>query len=174
MSAAAIVFSGSTYHTFEKFSQFSGLNFVNNSTFYQIQRNLIIPAINKLYDENIRQARAEIREPNCRVIGDGRFDSPGKSAKYCTYSIQSVKSNKIIASSTLQTEKGKESTPLELAGFINCLRYLTVDKIHVKTITTDRNKQVAKWLRENKPTIDHKYDPWHFSKNVKGALRPIA
>ena len=130
LAAASIFFSGSTYHTFEKSSQFSGLQFINNNTFYQIQRNLIIPAINKLYNQKIAEARAEIKTENCRVKGDGRYDSRGKCAKYCTYSFQSVESNKIIASTTLQTENGKGSAPLEMKGFINCLSDLVANNIH--------------------------------------------
>ena len=62
LAAAAIVFSGSTYHTFEKSSQFSGLQFISNTTFYKIQRNLVIPAINKVYDQSITNARTELSE----------------------------------------------------------------------------------------------------------------
>ena len=59
------------------------------------------------------------------ILGDGRFDSPGKSAKYCAYTCMSPTTKKIIATSTIQTTKGKGSAPLELKGFQNCLDELT-------------------------------------------------
>lgn len=147
---------------------------VNESTFYKIQRNLVIPSINKIYDASIAAAREESGKKDSVIIGDGRFDSPGKCAKYCTYSCQSPGTNKIIAMATVQTSKGKGSSPLELAGFKECLTQLDKEKYKVSTVATDRNKSLSKFLREARPDIKHQYDPWHFAKNVKGKLRPLS
>lgn len=153
--------------------EFAGMQFMNENTFYKIQRNLVIPSINKLYYKSISTAREEARHSDDVIIGDGRFDSPGKCAKYCTYSCQSPSTNKIVATATLQTVKGKGSSPLEMQGFKDCLNQLDGDDFKVTTVATDRNKQIAKWLREERPEIIHRYDPWHFSKNIKGKLRPL-
>ena len=155
-------------------AEFCGLGFINSNTFYKIQRTLVIPAIHSLYDSCIETAREEARNKDKVVLGDGRFDSPGKSAKYCTYSCQSPSTKKIIATSTIQTISGKGSAPLELVGFINCLKQLSDNSFSVDTIATDRNKQLAKWLRDERPDIKHCYDPWHFVKNIKSKLRPLA
>lgn len=170
---SSIVFSGETYESIKKPMEFAGLQFVNQNTFYKIQRNLVIPSINKLYEQSITAAREESHSDTV-VIGDGRFDSPGKCAKYCTYSLQSPTTKKIIATSTVQTSKGKGSSPLELVGFKECLEQLERNDFTVSTIATDRNKQLSKWLREQRPGINHRYDPWHFAKNIKGKLRPLA
>lgn len=154
--------------------EYSGLNFVNSNTFYNIQRTLLIPAINKQFKENIAEARIGYLQHKGVLLGDGRFDSPGKSAKYCTYSVQSPFTQKIIATSTIQTIKGKGSSPLELKGFQNCLEELQNENCIVEIFATDRNRQLAKWLREQRPNITHKFDPWHFSKNIKAKLRPLA
>ena len=108
------------------------------------------------------------------MLGDGRFDSPGKAAKYCTYTCQSPSTKKIVATNTIQTDKGKGSSPLEMGAFQNCLQDLDSVGFVVNTVATDRNKQVAKWIRTERPEIVHKYDPWHFSKNIKSKLRPLA
>lgn len=150
------------------------MEMVNECTFYKVQRNLVVPSINKLYKASISTSREETRNKDDVIIGDGRFDSPGKCAKYCTYSCQSPTSKKIVAACTLQTTKGKGSSPLELAGFIECLTMLESDSYKVDTVVTDRNKSLAKWLREKRPGIKHRYDPWHFAKNIKGKLRPLA
>lgn len=107
------------------------------------------------------------------ILGEGRFDSPGKSAKYCTYTCQSPVTKKIIATSTIQTSKGKGSAPLELQGFMNCLHDLESNGFAFKSIATDRNSQIAKWLRENRSSIQHCFDCWHFSKNIKSKLRKL-
>ena len=147
---------------------------MNANTFYGIQRTLLLPTINRQFQENIDQARAESKEYEGVLLGDGRFDSPGKAAKYCTYTFQSPFTQKILATSTVQTAKGKGSSPLELKGFQNCLQDLESDNFLVKTIATDRNRQLAKWVRIERPLIAHKFDPWHFSKNIKSKLRPLA
>ena len=59
-------------------------------------------------------------------------------------------------------DTGKGSGPLEMQAFKNCLFDLEENAFPVDTIATDRNKQVAKWIRLERPSIKHKYDPWHF------------
>ena len=172
---ASIFFSGSIFETFRKASEFSGLNFVNKETFYRVQRVLVIPAINQVFKETIQEARSEIKDKNSlSIMGDGRFDSLGKSAKYCTYTCQTPDTKKIIAVSTLQTSKGKGSAPLELEGFKNCLTELERGGYNIVKVATDRNMQLAKWLRENRALIKRIYDTWHFAKNITSKLRKLA
>ncbi len=147
---------------------------MSHTTFYNIQRNLVIPVINEHFSNEMEKARNESRRVNNAVIGDGRFDSPGKSAKYCTYTCISPVTKKIVSSVTIQTRNGKGSAPLELEGFKQCHEQLLADKYHISVVATDRNQQLAKWVRTEHPQIIHKFDPWHFVKNVKSKLRPLA
>ena len=133
----------------------------------------MVPTINRQFKENIEQARIESKEHQGVLLGDGRFDSPGKSAKYCTYTFQSPFTYKIVATSTIQTMKGKGSSPLEMKRFENCLRELEKDNLNVEIIATDRNRQIAKWIKVERPSIKHKFDPWHFAKNIKARLRKL-
>ena len=80
---------------------------------------------------------------------------------------------KIIATTTIQTSKGKGSSPLELEGFKSCLHELESYGFRLKSIATDRNAQITKWLRENRVSIEHCFDCWHFSKNIKIKLRKL-
>ena len=165
---------GQTFARVKKVADFSGLNFINQTTYYNIQRNLILPSINDHYETNIAQARIESTSENNAILGDGRFDSPGKSAKYCTYTCQSPVSKKIVVSKTLQTTQGKGSAPLELKCFKDCLEELSEVGFSVDVVATDRNMQIAKWVREEKPELTHRYDLWHFVKNILSKLRPLA
>ena len=63
--------------------------------------------------------------------------------------------------------------PLELQGFVNCLVELENDGVILSAVATDRNRQLAKWMRENWLNIEHCFDPWHFSKNIKDKLRQL-
>ena len=43
-----------------------------------------------------------------------------------------------------------------------------VDKVqqgfNVGTLVTDRDSQISKWVRENLPETNHRYDIWHIAK----------
>ena len=169
-----LLFLGQTFARVKKVADYSGLGFVNQTTYYNIQRNLVIPTVNEHYQANIVQARLESKSDQNVILGDGRFDSSGKTAKYCTYTCQSPASNKIIVSRTAQTKQGKGSAPLELKCFKDCLQELQEAGFPVNKVATDRNKSIAKYLREEKQKIAHRYDPWHFVKNILSALREHA
>ena len=151
--SASTLFSGATYERVSKVAEFSGLNFVNHTTYYNIQRNLLLPVIEKTYQKSVSNAREEVQDSTGTVLGDGRFDSPGKSAKYCSYSCQDPKTKKILVTKTVQTTKGKGSSPLELKGFQQCVEELEKLKFNLTAIATDRNKQIAKWIRENRKLL---------------------
>ena len=133
-----------------------------------------MPTIHEHYPINIEQARKEAQDTNKVVLGDARFDSPGKCAKYCTYSLQSPITKKIIASVTLQKDSGKGSASLELKGLQECLQDLSNVGCTINVTATDRNRQIAKWIREELPEVAHKFDPWRFVKNIKAKLRSLS
>ena len=58
-------------------------------------------------------------------------------------------------------------------GFKSCLHELESYGFRLKSIATDRNAHITKWLRENRVSIEHCFDCWHFSKNIKSKLRKL-
>ena len=144
-----------------------GSPFVNQTTYYKIQYSVVVPTIHEHYAINIGQAWKEAQDTNKVVLGDVRFDSPGKCAKYCTYPLQSPITKIFFASVTLQKDSGKGSASLELKGLQECLQDLSNVGCTINVIATDRNRQIAKWIREELPEVAHKFDLWHFVKNIK-------
>ena len=59
----------------------------------------------------------------------------------------------------------KNSAWMELVGLQRCLEFLLLKELVVATIVTDRHRQIAKWLRENRPDISHLYDIWHVGRS---------
>ena len=102
------------------------------------------------------------------------MNSPVKCAKYCIYSLQLPVTKNIIASVTLQKDSGKGSASLELKGLQECLQDLSNVGCTINVIAIDRNRQIAKWIREELPEVAHKFDSWHFVKNIKAKLRPLS
>ena len=108
-----------------------------------------------------------------QLCGDGRCDSPGRNAKYMTYSMLDQETNNVISMSMTQVTEAGNSNNMEKMGFIKVLNELK-EKIEIKQITTDRHKQVRKYLREHEKEIDHQFDLWHFCKNIRKKLLAAA
>ena len=51
-------------------------------------------------------------------------------------------------------------------GLVRALRFLVDHSLRVATLVTDRHNQIAKYMAEVKPEIEHRYDVWHVSKGM--------
>jgi len=63
---------------------------------------------------------------------------------------------------------------MELHGLKKVLQRLNDNGISVNSLTTDRHKQVRKYLRTEKKEVTHQFDIWHFGKNIKKKLTKYA
>ena len=60
----------------------------------------------------------------------------------------------------------KNSTWCELEGLKRAVVWLEdVCGLTIDTIITDRNRQIAKWIREHLAKVKHFYDVWHIAKS---------
>ncbi|ELU02756.1 hypothetical protein CAPTEDRAFT_208318 [Capitella teleta] len=53
---------------------------------------------------------------------------------------------------------------MELEGMKRCLARLQESSVEIEAVVTDRHKQIAKWLREEKGNVTHYTDIWHCAK----------
>lgn len=53
---------------------------------------------------------------------------------------------------------------MEKEGVARGMANLYEQGLEVGTLITDRHAQVAKWVRETYPNVDHRYDVWHIAK----------
>ena len=53
---------------------------------------------------------------------------------------------------------------MEKEGLARGLTKLSEMGVEVGSLVTDRHAQIAKWVRETCPGIDHRYDVWHIAK----------
>ena len=63
-----------------------------------------------------------------------------------------------------QSNEVKNSNAMELTGLKRCLTFLQEKSMKVSSLTTDRHVQVKKYMRTEKPTIQHWFDVWHVAK----------
>lgn len=82
------------------------------------------------------------------LSGDGRCDSPGKSAKFCTYSIMDTETGLILHSETVdKREVALQSPNMEKEAFVRSLQYL-LPRIKCKEIITDASSSIRHELCE--------------------------
>ena len=72
-----------------------------------------------------------------------------------------LETNKILNVEIVQSNQAKSSNHMELNGLQETLTVLDQFKIKVKSLVTDRHKQIVKWLRDHRPDIKHFFYCWH-------------
>ena len=77
-------------------------------------------------------------------VGDGRMDSPGHCAQYCSYTFMENESKKILCIITMDKRATEnKSTLLEKACFLKGLQFLRRKQINVVEVITDAHTQIA-------------------------------
>ena len=115
-----------------------------------------------------------------RLSGDGRSDSPGHSAQYCTYVLMEQVTNLLVDLEVLDCRETEGvSTRMEKEGLMRLLRKLK-GQFKLSEITTDASSSVIKALKELKKShpeyaaLIHSLDIWHKSKALRKALLKVA
>ena len=106
------------------------------------------------------------------LAGDGRCDSPGYSAKYCTYTLMADTSEKVVDFEVVLVTEAKSSVGMEKIGFEKVMDRLVSSPLTVTDISTDRHTSIRKVMREKYAPqgIGHQFDPHHMVKWVKKKL----
>ena len=167
---ASIVFSGGTYKVFSDMANIQLLQMIKRKNILCNTRKYIFEAVNKVYKvyRNLLQHRF-IDKP-AKLGGDGRCDSPGHNAKYCTYSVMDQESSQILHFHITSVEEtdGK-SNLMEKQAFVRVLEKLSQENVSIESLTTDCHPQIRKHLREN-TSIRHQFDIWHAAKSLRKKL----
>ena len=80
------------------------------------------------------------------LAGDGRCDSPGSSAKFCTYSLMEMEKNKIVHIEIVDEREVQLLSPnMEREALKGSLDYLCAH-VNIKELVTDASTSVTKML----------------------------
>ena len=173
--SAAVLFSASTYTRIAQYFRLAGVQWIGKTRFYDFQKKYLAGVVNEAYiKENDILIESLLLRKSCCLSGDGRCDSPGHSAKYLTYSMLDQTKNTIISMSVTQVTEVGNSNSMEKLGFIKTLNKLKEKNVQIKQITTDRHKQIRKYIREEQKDFEHQFDVWHFCKNIRKKLSAAA
>ena len=152
LSSAAILFSGNTLSCIAQFVSFPILKFFSHTTYYNIQNKSLFPVVNKAWKEERTSVLDAIkRDGPVNLIGDGRCDSLGQSAKYCTYTMMTDE-GKVAAFNVVQVTEASSSTAIGKEG---CIQDLAREEVTINRIATDHHTSISSSMKKYYGEIDH-------------------
>ncbi|XP_059912251.1 uncharacterized protein LOC132461213 [Gadus macrocephalus] len=172
LSAAAVLFRGGTSTELSDWCQTMGLQMIGTTTFYNIQKAYLHPAIENGYREKRTELLARVyleqedgKSPH--LAGDGRCDSPGFNAKYCHYTFMLDDTKEILHTELVQCTEATSSGAMEPLGFTRGMTELLDLGLDVEVMATDRSSSIQKIIWEQYPSVQHEFDIWHTAKGFR-------
>ncbi|XP_066271347.1 uncharacterized protein [Branchiostoma lanceolatum] len=173
MLASNILLSGNNYSKVNLMFKFMNMGCVGPSTFYAIQKQYCVPAIQKYWEEENNNILRDLkRRDNVVLLGDGRMDSPGHCAQYCTYTTMDNDTKAIVSVEVVdKRETQRVSARTEKAAFQKMMGKMEAERVPVKEVCTDAHPQISVLMRPDtgeygRKGIFHSLDVWHGAKNI--------
>ncbi|KAK7155162.1 hypothetical protein R3I93_009954 [Phoxinus phoxinus] len=176
MLASNILLSGNNYAKIKLLFQFMNMGVVAKNTFYSIQDAYCTNAVKEFW--TIKRAEVIQRHQSkdeVVVLADGRMDSPGHCAQYCTYTTMENDSKDIVHVVTIdKRETQRNSVIMEKKAFIQTVDQLS-EELKLKEVVTDAHRQISALMdpvkgRYKDKGIVHSLDMWHGAKNLAKRL----
>ncbi|KAK3735909.1 hypothetical protein QZH41_010201, partial [Actinostola sp. cb2023] len=148
----------------------------HEATYYYHQRHLLIPTIVTFWRSYQSKIEESLRGKEVVLAGDGRHDSMGHCAKFCTYSIFCCTIGLIVHIDLVQANEAGSSTAMELLGVKRAFAHLLATDMVIKSFISDRHGSITKWMKTELPiqcrslgksVINHFFDLWHVAKKIK-------
>ncbi|XP_041423545.1 uncharacterized protein LOC121395070 [Xenopus laevis] len=168
--ANAIILTGSSFTKIKEFFALLSIPFFSATTYYKYQTQYVFPAIELAWQKEQESLYNEISDDAVVLAGDGQFDSPGYSAKFCTYTMMDLLSKIFLDFTVDQVIPKKSSGQMETLAFETCLRGILNKGIDVKIVATDRHPGIRNLILKEFENIDHQFDVWHLCKNIAKKL----
>ena len=147
--ASSLLLSGNSYTKVGLMFNFCKLQYFSSTLYNQYQRLYIIPAINEFWDEHQQQLWNEKAGKEIILSGDGRNDSPGHNAQYCTYTLADTDDRAIVQINVVDVrEAAGKSNNMERIGFERGMDTLLASPIVVKEVVTDGHLEIAALMRQ--------------------------
>lgn len=154
--SSGILFTGNHYTRVSAVMSACNVRFFEKGTFYLIQRKYLWPVVNNYYQIQQNEVLQSFRGQPLVLAGDGRCDSPGHNAKYGTYSLMEVATEKIVDFSLVQVSEVANSNAMEKEGLKRCLEFLEGDGQVIDLLATDRYLKIfSRWA----PKCQHASKP---------------
>ena len=172
---AAVVLSGNNYYKLANFCQAMNLQIPSGQSYLNSQKHFITPTVAEFWDRMTSETRSFLAEQDVCLLRDGRSDSPGHSAKYCTYIMMDSRTEVVVDMQIVDKRETKGvSTNMEVFAAEKLLVRLK-DKMHKTEFVTDASTTVAKRVDELKGRHITKCKNWQLRVlNYKGAFSDVS
>ncbi|XP_052266083.1 uncharacterized protein LOC127868385 [Dreissena polymorpha] len=164
--SATILTSGNNYGKMSLWDQMLKVKFPSANQFHRIQTHYLVPTIDSYWQHTQEEILAAC-QGEIVVLGDGRNDSPGHCAQYCSYSLMDNASKKILTLQTVDKRMtGRKSAAMEKVGFQAAMDDLNAKGVGVVEVVTDAHMGIGALMKL--PAFDkiqHSHDIWHVAKN---------
>ncbi|XP_011407083.1 PREDICTED: uncharacterized protein LOC100633273 [Amphimedon queenslandica] len=149
---------------------------ISEATFYSRQMKYLRQAVSNVWKEHQNSMLTVLQVEKKPLIlgGDGRCDSPGFSTKNGSYTFLEIEHNVVLNIELVQSNEVSGSTNMEKECFMRGMKIFEVYDLPIKMLVTDRHKQLGKYIREDLPQIDHKFDVWHIAKSFRKKVKKLA
>ena len=146
LQAAGILFSGSHYSKYFMMNRICNAHGISESIFYRYQKHLLAPTVDEYWLAQQQSALMQLSGKALVLAGDGCCDSPGKSAKFCTYTLMDTATEMVVQTSTVdKREVGGKSPNMEREALFRSLTAVT-QHVTVTEVVTDASTSVKKML----------------------------
>ncbi|XP_071950042.1 uncharacterized protein [Antedon mediterranea] len=171
LMSTALLASGNNYAKIALLAKFLKLHILNVNTYYRIQRKYLVPAVTELWEDTQKEILTAHEGKDVVLLGDGRMDSPGHSAQFCTYTMMDNADKSILSIMTIdKRETEGKSTLMEKVGFQKSVSFLKQQNVNVVECVTDAHLQIGALMKNEYPDIKHSHNIWHAAKNLAKAL----
>ena len=146
---ACVLLPGNNYQKFLLVCKFLNLAVPSQSTFTRCLRLFYVPVILDAW-KGMKERILDVLSPyeDLCLLGDGRNDSPGFSARYCVYVIMEHVTGVLVDLGVLdRRETGGHSPNMEREGLTRLLLRL-MSQIDVSEVVTDASSSIIKRIKE--------------------------
>ena len=121
------------------------LQYFSKNLYNQYQNLYIAPAVADYWEQLKSGCWAEREDNEIILSSDGRNDSPGHSAQYCTYTFAEMDSKCILDMKMVDVRQieGRKSPNMERVGFERGLDNLMQSKMKIKEVVTDGHLEIG-------------------------------
>ena len=171
--AGSTLLSGCSYSSLKNFSSLLNLEIISQPIYDDIQSSCLIPCIDRAWSREKIRMQHLFSDSEVAVCGDGRCDSPGFTAKYCSYTLMDQVSDLILDFSLIQVTDTGSSVTMERLGYEHTMDSLLAKGMNVTLCATDRHVQIRKLHREKylPQGILHEFDVYHLANTVRKELK---
>ncbi|XP_048098416.1 uncharacterized protein LOC125294097 [Alosa alosa] len=107
-----------------------------------------IDTVKEFWEERRAEAIHRLKDRDVVIVADGRMDSPGHCAQYCTYTAMENESREILSVITVdKRETGRNSVIMEREAFVRTVDTL-LNEVKLVEVCTDAHVQISALMKE--------------------------